>query len=127
MQHVAGVVLEIAGREVAADHAERRVGIVVEQSVVDAVDHDDRRVDEQVDPLRIFVRTENDVEGHRRGAGIGDGEVELERGGVIGLGLEDGVDDRVDVGVAVLEARDAAVVRAEPGHRVHVAGRRAGG
>jgi len=76
--------------------------IVVEQRIVDAVHHDDRRVDELVDPLwNSSTRTPGRSSPTWRW--VGDRKVERQRRGVVRLGLEDRVDDGVDVGVAVVE------------------------
>ena len=123
----AGIVLEIARRQVGADHAQRGMWILVEQGVVHPIDDHHRAVNEGIDPFGVFIRAEHQIKADRDRIRVTDADAERQGGGVIGLGLEHRVDDGVDVGIAVVEAAAAAVVGPEPGKRVAGAGSGAGG
>ena len=120
-QRAGGVVLEIAGGQIRADHAQGMQRVVVEQGVVHAVDDDDRGIDELVHPLGKLVRAEHQIEADRGRAWIADREVEGQRGRVIGLCLEHGIDHGVDVDVS-----GCAIVGAEPAQCIARTGHGAG-
>ena len=75
-QSIAGIVLKITGGKIGTHHAERVQWVMIEQGVVDAIDHDDRRIDVLINPFRKLIRTKHQVKTHRRGSGVGNREIE---------------------------------------------------
>ena len=126
-QGIIGVVLEVARRQVGGEDTQGPVGILLKESIVHPIDDHHGRIHELIHPFGIFIRAEHQVETDRYGGGIGDPKGEGEGGGVVRLGLENAVDDGVDVGVAIHEAAGVGVALAEPAHGVGGAGDGAGG
>ena len=57
-QDAGAVVLEVARRQVGADHTEGMEGVVVEQGVIHPIHHHHAAIHEGIHPLRIFIGSE---------------------------------------------------------------------
>ena len=61
------------------------VGIVIEQGIVNSVDHNNGAVNELINPFRKFVRTEDNVKTYRSSCRISCSKIKREGGCIIGV------------------------------------------